>query len=76
MGNGSGDHPPDFDAFDALPPEIREVLRYAPRNFAPASVAESFARYGGRRKIGAYVAHMRAVIGRRFGVNVERDRGY
>lgn len=75
--NGSGKIPPDFDTFDRLPIEIREVLRYAPRNFAPATVEDSLTKYGGKRKLGMFIAHMRTVLHRRFPNHIrDRDRGY
>ncbi len=41
-GNGSGNNPPAFEVFDALPPQIRRALRYAPRPYAPAMVKDRF----------------------------------
>ena len=76
-GNGSGRTPPNFDAFDALPPEVREVLRYAPRNFAPETVADSLKKHGGKKRLGMFIAHMRTVLWRRFPGHIQdRDRDY
>lgn len=64
-GNGSGDQPVDMAAYDRLPPEIREVLRYSPVPFSAASVIANYRQHG-CPPMSAYVAHMRAVLTRRF----------
>lgn len=64
-GNGSGSCGIEFDAYDALHPEVRKVLMYAPRPFSAESVMRSHRKHGSP-SFGVFVAHMKATLQRRY----------